>query len=54
MYCEIFIVGLNEIIRHVWNFCTVYVFLDNNFVIKESNKCYHLNLISNPMIRNTT
>jgi hypothetical protein len=49
MYCEVFIVGLNEIIMHVWNLCTVYVFLDSKIVIKESNKCYHLNLISNPM-----
>jgi hypothetical protein len=43
-----------EIIMHVWNFCTVYVLLDNNFIVKESNKCYHLNLISKHMIRNTT
>jgi hypothetical protein len=28
----------------VWNFCTVYVFLDSNFIIKESNKGNHLNL----------
>jgi hypothetical protein len=45
---------VSEIIMHAWNFCTVYVFLDNNFIIKESNKCYHLNLISKHTIRNTT
>jgi hypothetical protein len=28
----------------VWNFCIVYVFMDNNFIIKESNKGNHLNL----------
>jgi hypothetical protein len=43
-----------EIVMHVWNFHTGNVFLDNNFVVKESNKCYHLNLISKHMIRNTT
>jgi hypothetical protein len=45
---------VSEIIMHVWNFRTIYVFLDNNFIIKESNKCYHLNLISRHTIRNTT
>jgi hypothetical protein len=42
-----------EIILHVWNFHTVYVFLDRNDVIKESNKCYILNMISKHSIRNT-
>jgi hypothetical protein len=41
-----------EIIVHVCNFCTIYVFLDYNFIVKESNKCYHLNLISKHTIRN--
>jgi hypothetical protein len=43
-----------EIIMHVWNFRTVYVFLDRNFIVKKSNNCYHLNLISRHMIRNAT
>jgi TRAP-type mannitol/chloroaromatic compound transport system permease small subunit len=43
-----------EIIMHVWNFHTRYVFLDSSFVIKKSNKCYYLNLISKHTIRNTT
>jgi hypothetical protein len=43
-----------EIILHVWNFCTVYVFLDRNDVIKESNKHYILNMISKHSVRNTT
>jgi hypothetical protein len=51
-YYELFIVGLNEIIMHVWNLRTVYIF--SNIVVKESNKFYHLNLISNLTIRNTT
>jgi hypothetical protein len=42
-----------EIIMHVWNFCTRNVLLDNNFIIKDSNKCYHLNPISKHTIRNT-
>jgi hypothetical protein len=58
MYCEVFIVGIIfEIIMHIWNFHTVYVFLDSNFVVKGSNKCYHLNLVSKHRIRrirNTT
>jgi hypothetical protein len=29
------------------------VFLDSNFIVKESNKCYHLNMISKHTIRNT-
>jgi hypothetical protein len=43
-----------EIILHVWNFRTVYVFLDSNLIVKESNKCYHLTMISKHTIRNTT
>jgi hypothetical protein len=39
---------------HVWNFCTVYVFLETNDNVKESNKCYILNMISKHSIRNTT
>jgi hypothetical protein len=35
----------------VWNFHTVYVFLDNNFVVKESNKGNHLNLQAQHSIR---
>jgi hypothetical protein len=29
---------------NVWSFRTVYVFLDNYFIVKESNKGSHLNL----------
>jgi hypothetical protein len=29
-----------EISLHVWNFRAVYVFLEINDVVKESNKCY--------------
>jgi hypothetical protein len=42
-----------EIIMHVWNFHSANVFLDSNFVVKESNKCHHLNLVSKHTIRNT-
>jgi hypothetical protein len=34
MFCEDFIVGLDEIVMYVWNICNVYVFLDNNFEIE--------------------
>jgi hypothetical protein len=30
-----------EFSLHVWNFCTIYVFLESNDVMKESNKCYY-------------
>jgi hypothetical protein len=53
-YLEVFIVGHCFLNHHecmecshrldVWNFHTVYVFLDNNFIIKESNKGNNLNL----------
>jgi hypothetical protein len=53
-YLEVFIVRRCFLNHHecmecshrldVWNFCTVYVFLDNNFVVKESNKGNHLNI----------
>jgi hypothetical protein len=43
-----------EISLHVWNFCTIYVFLESNDVVKKSNKCYILNMISKHSIRNTT
>jgi hypothetical protein len=43
-----------EISFHVWNFCTIYVFLETNDIIKKSNKCYILNMISKHSIRNTT
>jgi hypothetical protein len=42
-----------EISLHVWNFHTVYVFLESNDVVKESNKCYIFNMISKHLIRNT-
>jgi hypothetical protein len=55
MYWEVFIVGRYFWNYHasIWNFRTENVFLDNNYVIKESNKYYHLNLISKHTIRNT-
>jgi hypothetical protein len=34
MYCEVFIVGLHEIVMHVWNIRNVYVFLDSNVEIE--------------------
>jgi hypothetical protein len=43
-----------QIIMHIWNFRTVYVFLDNTFIGKESNKYYHFNMIPKHAIRNTT
>jgi hypothetical protein len=53
-YLEVFIMGHCLLNHHgcmecshrlnVWNFCIIYVFLDNNFIIKESNKGNHLNL----------
>jgi hypothetical protein len=38
--------GCMECSHHldVWNFHTVYVFLDNSFIVKESNKGNHLNI----------
>jgi hypothetical protein len=33
-YCEVFIVGIHEIVMHVWNIRNVYVFLDNNVEIE--------------------
>jgi hypothetical protein len=42
-----------EISFHVWNFRIVHVFFESNGVIKESNKCYILNMISKHSIRNT-
>jgi hypothetical protein len=53
-YLKVFIVGRYFLSHHgctershrldVWIFCTIYIFLDINFVIKESNKGNHLNL----------
>jgi hypothetical protein len=53
-YLDVFIVGHCFLNHHgcmdcshhldVWNFCTVYVFLDSNFIVKESDKGNHLNL----------
>jgi hypothetical protein len=43
-----------EISFHVSNFCTVYVFLESKDIIKESNKCYILNILSKHLIKNTT
>jgi hypothetical protein len=43
-----------EISLHVWNFCTVFVFLESNDIVKESNKCCIFNMISMQSIRNTT
>jgi hypothetical protein len=52
--CSLYCGALHLKLACMYGIFVPYMFLESNYVVKESNRCYIFNMISKHLIRNTT